>query len=218
MLQQLATDGAKTIIVESPDRFARDLAVQLAGHDMLKGLGIAIIPASAPDFFTEDTPTAVLVRQVLGAIAQFEKASSVAKLAAARKRKREREGRCEGRKPLSQTRPEVVALARKLRRRRPKAGQLSLREVSKELAARGYLNERNKPYAPKSVASMCVSGGLEGLLITGTGTGVCRWSTARGRGRYAVSKATMGNETQTRVNRPTACSAELWSSPVTEVP
>ena len=97
MLQQLATDGAKTIIVELPDRFARDLAVQLAGHDMLKALGIAIIPASAPDFFTEDTPTAVLVRQVLGAIAQFEKASSVAKLAAARKRKREREGRCEGR-------------------------------------------------------------------------------------------------------------------------
>ena len=77
MLQRLATNGAKTIIVESPDRFARDLAVQLAGHDMLKGLGIAIIPASAPDFFTEDTPTAVLVRQVLGAIAQFEKASAL---------------------------------------------------------------------------------------------------------------------------------------------
>jgi DNA invertase Pin-like site-specific DNA recombinase len=72
--------------VESPDRFARDLAVQLAGHDMLKSLGISIIPASAPDFFTEDTPT------VLGAISQFEKASAVAKLAAARKRKREREG------------------------------------------------------------------------------------------------------------------------------
>jgi hypothetical protein len=42
---------------------------------MLKGLGIAIISASAPEFFTEDTPTAVLVRQVLGANAQFEKAS-----------------------------------------------------------------------------------------------------------------------------------------------
>ena len=93
MLQHLASNGAKTIIVESPDRFARDLAVQLAGHDMLKALGISIIPASAPDFFTEDTPTAVLVRQVLGAIAQFEKASAVAKLAAARKRKRDvREG------------------------------------------------------------------------------------------------------------------------------
>ena len=141
-------------LLSCPIRFARDLAVQLAGHDMLKDLGIAIIPASAPDFFTEDTPTAVLVRQVLGAIAQFEKASAVAKLAAARKRKREREGRCEGRKPLSETRPEVVALARKLRRRRPKGGQLSLRGVSKELAARGFLNELGKPYAAKSVASM----------------------------------------------------------------
>jgi hypothetical protein len=33
-------------------------------------------------------------------------------------------------------------------------GQLSLRAVSKELAAQGYLNERGKPYAAKSVASM----------------------------------------------------------------
>ena len=35
-----------------------------------------------------------------------------------------------------------------------KAGQLSLREVSKELATRGFLNELGKPYAAKSVASM----------------------------------------------------------------
>src|SRR6185295_5101541 len=157
MLQKLAANGAKTIIVESPDRFARDLAVQLAGHDMLKALGLSIIPASAPDFFTEDTPTAILVRQVLGAIAQFEKASAVAKLASARKRKRERDGRCEGRKPLSETRPEVVDLARKLRRRRPKGGQLSLRAVAGELAARGFLNELGKPYAAKSVSSMLAS-------------------------------------------------------------
>jgi hypothetical protein len=88
-------------------------------------------------------------RQVFGALAQFEKAS-----AAARKRKRERDGRCEGRKPLSETRPEVVTFARKLRRRKPKGGQLSLREVSMKLAAQGYLNERGKPYAAKSVASM----------------------------------------------------------------
>ena len=100
---------------------------------------------------------AVLVRQVLGAISQFEKASAVAKLAAARKRKREREGRCEGRKPLSETKPEVVALARKLRRCRPKAGQLSLRGVSKELASHGFFNERGKPYAAKSVATMLSS-------------------------------------------------------------
>ena len=59
--------GGRTILTESPDRFARDLAVQLAGHDHLKRLGVTLGPASAPDHFTEDTPTAILVRQVLGA-------------------------------------------------------------------------------------------------------------------------------------------------------
>ena len=140
--------------MESPDRFARDLMVQLTGHDLLKAQGIALVPASAPDFFTDDTPTAVLVRQVLGAIAQFDKASTVAKLAAARKRKREATGKCEGRKSLAELQPDAVALARRLRRRRPKGGQRSLREISAELAAAGYVNERGKPYNPKSVASM----------------------------------------------------------------
>jgi DNA invertase Pin-like site-specific DNA recombinase len=111
----------RVIIVESPDRFARDLAVQMAGHDYLKGLGIALVPTSAPDFFAEDTPTAVLVRQVLGAIAQFEKASLVAKMKAARDRKRAETGeKVGGRRSYSEDRPEVVKLAHKLARRRRK--------------------------------------------------------------------------------------------------
>src|SRR5215469_10229228 len=107
MLEALVGDGVRTIIVESPDRFARDLAVQLAGHDYLRGLDLDLIPASAPDFFTEDTPTAVLVRQVLGAISQFEKATLVAKLKAARDRKRKETGRkVEGRPSHLEERPE----------------------------------------------------------------------------------------------------------------
>jgi hypothetical protein len=73
MLKHITGNSVRHILVESPDRFARDLAVQLAGHDFLKGLGVTLVPASAPDFFIEDTPAAVLVRQVLGAIAQFER-------------------------------------------------------------------------------------------------------------------------------------------------
>jgi DNA invertase Pin-like site-specific DNA recombinase len=88
--------------------------VQLAGHDFLKNLGVLLIPASAPDFFTEDTPTAVLVRQVLGAIAQFEKATIVAKLKAARDRKREQTGKCEGRKRYVEANPALVKRAHEL--------------------------------------------------------------------------------------------------------
>ena len=114
MLDRIAGNGVRCIIVESPDRFARDLTVQLTGHDFLKSLGIALVPATAPDFFTEDTPTAVLVRQVLGAIAQFEKTSLVAKLKAARDRKKAVTGKCGGRKSYVEARPGVVALAKQL--------------------------------------------------------------------------------------------------------
>ena len=61
-LDRIAGNGVRVIIVESPDRFARDPAVQLAGHNYLRSLGVELVPASAPDFFLEDTPTAVLVR------------------------------------------------------------------------------------------------------------------------------------------------------------
>jgi DNA invertase Pin-like site-specific DNA recombinase len=151
MLERIAGNGVRTIIVESPDRFARDLAVQLAGHDYLKDLGVSLIPASAPDFFLEDTPTAVLVRQVLGAIAQFDKATVVAKLKAARDRKREATGKCEGRKSYAQANPEMVARAVALGDQRPR---LSLRQISAELATAGFKTPRGLPYSASAVASM----------------------------------------------------------------
>jgi DNA invertase Pin-like site-specific DNA recombinase len=149
MLDRIAGNGVRCIIVESPDRFARDLTVQLTGHDFLKSLGIALIPATAPDFFTEDTPTAVLVRQVLGAIAQFEKTSLCAKLKAARDRKKAATGKCEGRKSYGEARPEVVAVAKELQ-----AAGLSLRKISAELAMRGHLTGGGKPYVASAVQTM----------------------------------------------------------------
>jgi len=149
MLRRIAENGVRTIIVESPDRFARDLIVQLTGHDYLKALGVALIPASAPDYFIEETPTAVLVRQVLGAIAQFEKASLVAKLKAARDRKRERTGKkVGGRKNYAEMRPAVVALARQLSPGR------SLRALAADLAASGHVTPSGRLYSPMAVRSM----------------------------------------------------------------
>lgn len=149
MLDRIAGNGVRCIIVESPDRFARDLTVQLTGHDFLKSLGVSLIPATAPDFFTEDTPTAVLVRQVLGAIAQFEKTSLVAKLRAARERKIAAGEKCGGRKSYAEARPETVALARELRAKR-----VSLRKIAAELAAQGHLTANGRPYVATAVQAM----------------------------------------------------------------
>ena len=149
MLDRIAGNGVRVIVVESPDRFARDLIVQLTGHDYLKTLSVELVPASAPDFFLTDTPTAVLVRQVLGAISQFEKANLVAKLKAARDRKREATGKCGGRRTIAETRPEVVALARELHGER-----MSLRKISAALAERGHVTGGSKPYTATMVRTM----------------------------------------------------------------
>ena len=45
----------------------------------LHGRGIELMAADDPGSFLDDTPTAKLVRQVLGAISEFEKAMVVAK-------------------------------------------------------------------------------------------------------------------------------------------
>ena len=125
------------------------MTVQLTGHDFLKSLGVSLIPATTPDFFTEDTPTAVLVRQVLGAIAQFEKTSLVAKLRAARERKIAAGLKCGGRKSYAEARREAVALARELRAKR-----ISLRKIGAELAAQGHLTANGRPYVATAVLAM----------------------------------------------------------------
>jgi hypothetical protein len=96
-----------------------------------------------------------LVRQVLGAVAEFEKTTLVAKLAAARRRKRIATGeKVEGRKSHAEARPDVVKVAKALALKKPKGGRLCLRAISAKLAARGFLNERRCPFNPKSVAAM----------------------------------------------------------------
>jgi DNA invertase Pin-like site-specific DNA recombinase len=154
MLKRIEGNGVRVIIVETASRFARDLMVQEVGHAMLRGRGIDLVAADSPGSFIDDTPTAKLVRQVLGAISEFDKAMTVAKLRGARERKRRETGKCEGRKSHAERDPELVALVKRLRRRKPKGGQMSLREIGGALAGQGYLNAHGRPYAAASIKSM----------------------------------------------------------------
>jgi DNA invertase Pin-like site-specific DNA recombinase len=156
MLAHLHADGARTILVETAGRFARDLAVQLTGHDLLKARGIELVPVDAPDHFADDTPTARMVRQILGAVAEFEKASLVLKLRGARDRRSAALGRrVEGRKGYGSTDPELVRQAKRLARRNPRTGEKrSLRAVAAELAGLGFLNGRGRPFAAAQVARL----------------------------------------------------------------
>jgi DNA invertase Pin-like site-specific DNA recombinase len=152
LLAYCDTNQIGVVLVENASRFARDLAVQLTGHALLQARGIELVPVDAPNYFTDPSPTAELVRQILGAVSQFEKAALVAKLRHARERKRSVSGRCEGRKPVP---VEAIASARRLARRSPKTGkQRTLRSIASGLAAEGFLGPSGVPYHPGSVKHM----------------------------------------------------------------
>jgi hypothetical protein len=70
-----------------------------------------------PSSFLDDGPTSNLIRQILGAVSEFDKAMTVAKLKGARDRVRRAQGKCEGRKAYAERKGghELVALARQLR-------------------------------------------------------------------------------------------------------
>ena len=156
MLAYIHGNGARTILIETANRFARDLAVQLAGHDLLKARGIELIPVDAPDHFTDDTPTARMVRQILGSVAEFEKTSLVLKLRGARDRKSaEADRRIEGRRGYRKHNPELVREARRLARKSPLTGEArSLRQIAAELAQLGYVNGKGQPLAAETVRGL----------------------------------------------------------------
>jgi DNA invertase Pin-like site-specific DNA recombinase len=152
LLAYCEVQGVSVVLVENASRFARDLAVQLTGHALLRARGIELVPVDAPTYFTDPSPTAEMVRQILGAVSQFEKAALVAKLKGARERKRAETGRCEGRKAVPES---VVLEARRLARRSPKTGKRrSLRSVAAELAAMGHHGVSGGPYTASSVRYM----------------------------------------------------------------
>lgn len=162
-LERIASNGVRTIVVETANRFARDLIVQETGFRLLREQGIELLAADSPNSFVDDTPTAALIRQVLGAVAQFEKAALVAKLKGARDRKRRETGKVEGRKrrverldaEAAAKLEAAVTMAKKLRRASPKtAERLSYREIAAKLEAAGHVNERGARYNPASIKRM----------------------------------------------------------------
>jgi DNA invertase Pin-like site-specific DNA recombinase len=113
---------------------------------------------TAAALFGED-PSRVMMRQIAGAFHQYERARLVAKLKAARDRKRAGGMKVEGRRSPAEIDAaehggQMVALARKLRRKTPKGVRRSLRVIAMELEKAGYMSRTGRPFAPTAVARM----------------------------------------------------------------
>src|SRR6516165_5942134 len=130
LLDRIEGNGVRAVVVEDASRFARDLVAQELGILLLIKRGVRLLTASGDDLCDTSDPSRVMMRQIAGAFAQYEKARLVARL----KRAREVKGKLGGR-------------------------QRSLREISAELAARGFVAERTgRPYQAAQVSRMLAEG------------------------------------------------------------
>jgi DNA invertase Pin-like site-specific DNA recombinase len=112
--------------------------------------GVRVVTASGDDLTETDDPFKVAMRQIAGAFAQLEKARLVAKLKAARDRKRATGVKVEGRHNYAELNPELVATAKRLRRKE----RMSFRAIAAELARRGYVTRTGRPYSASAVMRM----------------------------------------------------------------
>lgn len=114
-----AAEAGAVLLVERADRLARDLVVSELTLREARRLGVRVVEAENGTDLTGDSgnPTGAMLRQILGAVAEFERAALVAKMRAAKARIRAETGRgCEGQKPFG-ARPgeaETLAVARQL--------------------------------------------------------------------------------------------------------
>src|SRR5215471_12899116 len=137
MMTALHGDGVRTIVIEKLDRLARDLMVQEATIADLQKHGFTLISVAEPDLMATD-PTRILMRQLMGAVAQYDKSQIVLKLRGARMRKRRKEGRCEGRKPFGyyEGESEVIERMKALR-----TSGMGFDRIAAQLNAEAFLRE-----------------------------------------------------------------------------
>jgi DNA invertase Pin-like site-specific DNA recombinase len=151
LMDRIEANGVRIVLVEDASRFARDLVAQELGVMALIKRGVRVLTATGDDMTSTEDPSRIMMRQIAGSFAQYEKARLVDKLRKARERKRKTTGKCEGRKSYAERDPELVAKAIELSQWRPR---LSLREIAAELAQIGKTTPSGLPYSASAVKSM----------------------------------------------------------------
>lgn len=158
-LLRIQEGEADILLIPALDRLARDLFLQETVIRKLAEMGKRVESVAEPDVMDGDGQR-ILVRQVLGAIAQYEASLIAARLRAGRDLKRARGGYAYGRPPYGyrafggELLPDaneqaVVKKAQRLRRR-----GLSFREIARELEAGGTHSRTGGRWHPPQIARM----------------------------------------------------------------
>jgi DNA invertase Pin-like site-specific DNA recombinase len=140
----------RIVLIEKLDRLARDLMVQETIIADFRKRGITVISAHEPDLCSDD-PSRKLVRQIMGAIAEYDRAMTVAKLRGARQRVKARTGRCEGSKPFGASEDHRPAIDRILSLR---ASGMAVDVIAETLNREGHKSKKGGRWYGSSVRNV----------------------------------------------------------------
>lgn len=160
LIGRVTSNGVRTVLVERADRLTRDL---LAGELILaefRRCGVRVLDSAGTDLTVADgDPTRVLIRQVLAAVAQFDKTQLVRRMRAAKDRIAQRTGRRpEGRKPYGHYPGEAAVLerARALLASHVAGVRPHYATVARELNAEGLPTRTGAPWSAAMVRRVLV--------------------------------------------------------------
>jgi DNA invertase Pin-like site-specific DNA recombinase len=143
------------IVIESCDRLARSVMVQEAAILQLRKAGIKLYickNGTLLDYAADSgDPLLNMQRQMLGVLAEFEKANICSRLFRGRQNKRAKTGRCEGRKPYGfRAGEELVRQDIELMRK----GGSTFEDISSSLNANKKRTRYGKAWTPDNVRSI----------------------------------------------------------------
>lgn len=147
MMTALHSNGTRLVLIEKLDRLARDLMIQETIIGDLRKSGFGLVSVAEPDLLQDD-PSRKLMRQIFGAIAEYEKTMIVLKLRGARMRTKAQHGRCEGAKPYGTLPGESAVIDRMVELR---ASGMAYEPIAQQLNAEGHKPRRGAKWYGKTV-------------------------------------------------------------------
>lgn len=163
--KQTVASTVQAVVVERNDRWARDLVVSELMLKELRARGLKLFFCDQGLVDQGDDsgdPTKTLIRQILSALAEWDRSMQVLKLAGARARKKAATGRCEGTKPYG-TKPgerKVLSIIFEFR----KQGR-TFAFIAEMLNMGGLKNRRGGSFSAHSIISLAKNESLRAAKV-----------------------------------------------------
>ena len=159
MIEDILSNGVRTVIIESLDRLARAYRIQEQLLIYMASRGVTLINASTGEDVTQainDDPMKKAMIQIQGVFGELDKSLLVRKLRKAREAKKKATGKCEGIKRFGEDNADEQGIIKRIRymRRLPRGlnkSRMTYQAICDQLNTEGLTTQRGKPWAPAQV-------------------------------------------------------------------